>query len=226
MKRQSERLGGGIRALRRARGLTLVALAELSGLSHPFLSQVERGLAHPSMVSLDKIARALGSSQLELMAVGPDLLRGAPDDRPAFVAGQDGEQGPYGLGRARLLVRGTSSFHPMEFTGSNMQLGDYHLHGEDEFVYCLSGEVTVDLGGDGLYHLEVGDSLYFPGGTRHRWYSETGDEYRLLLVKQHVDAADAPVAGVITRGEPTAVVSAEPLTAEPLTAEPLTASVS
>ena len=43
-------------------------LAELSGLSHPFLSQLERGHARPSMVSLERIARALGSSQLELIA--------------------------------------------------------------------------------------------------------------------------------------------------------------
>ena len=40
-----QRLGAKIRALRKEHGLTLKVLAQLSGLSHPFLSQVERGLA-------------------------------------------------------------------------------------------------------------------------------------------------------------------------------------
>jgi len=37
------RLGSAIRALRRERGLTLVKLAAASGLSQPFLSQLELG---------------------------------------------------------------------------------------------------------------------------------------------------------------------------------------
>jgi transcriptional regulator with XRE-family HTH domain len=38
-------LGARVRALRRERGLTLKGLGRLAGLSHPFLSQVERGPA-------------------------------------------------------------------------------------------------------------------------------------------------------------------------------------
>src|ERR1700704_1743159 len=37
-------LGAAIRRLRKERGLTLVQLARLAELSHPFLSQLERGL--------------------------------------------------------------------------------------------------------------------------------------------------------------------------------------
>lgn len=186
MDRQTALLGGGIRALRRARGLTLVQLAELSGLSHPFLSQVERGVARPSMVSLEKIARALGSSQLELMAAGADLERAPVNNLPAFVARGEGERGPYGHGEARLLVRGDGRFHPMEFFGSNRDPGDYHVHEEDEFLHCLDGVATVDLKDQGVYELTPGDSLYFVGGTPHRWFSATGAEYRLFLVKQNV----------------------------------------
>ena len=57
---QAERIGSRIRRLRHARGLTLVQVAESAELSHPFLSQLERGLARPSIGSLEKIARALG----------------------------------------------------------------------------------------------------------------------------------------------------------------------
>ena len=44
-------LGAAIRERRLANELTLVGLAERSGLSQPFLSQVETGKATPSMTS-------------------------------------------------------------------------------------------------------------------------------------------------------------------------------
>ncbi|MFJ9906177.1 helix-turn-helix domain-containing protein [Streptomyces sp. NPDC101152] len=53
-------LGAAIRQLRKEPGLTLVQLARLAELSHPLLSQLERGLTRPSMPSLHRIARALG----------------------------------------------------------------------------------------------------------------------------------------------------------------------
>jgi transcriptional regulator with XRE-family HTH domain len=42
-------MGATLRELRRRNGLTLVQLAERTDLSHSFLSQIERGLAQPSM---------------------------------------------------------------------------------------------------------------------------------------------------------------------------------
>src|ERR1700688_1067249 len=62
------RLGGAIRARRRLLGLTLVDMAAQAGLSHPFLSQLERGLARPSMRSLTAIASTLGTTAQALMA--------------------------------------------------------------------------------------------------------------------------------------------------------------
>src|ERR687896_1833264 len=53
-------LGARVRALRRERGMTLKALGRKAGLSHPFLSQLERGLARPSVGSVQRIARAFG----------------------------------------------------------------------------------------------------------------------------------------------------------------------
>ncbi|MGO1880527.1 MAG: helix-turn-helix domain-containing protein, partial [Microbacterium gubbeenense] len=63
-----DRFGAAIRARRLDLGMTIVQLAELADLSHPFISQVERGKASPSLDSLARIARALGTSQVELMS--------------------------------------------------------------------------------------------------------------------------------------------------------------
>src|SRR4051794_7202703 len=61
-------LGARIRALRLARGQTLRQLASSAGVTESFLSQVERGVASPSIASVQRIARALGQSIAELFA--------------------------------------------------------------------------------------------------------------------------------------------------------------
>ncbi len=174
-------IGERIRALRRARGLTLVRLAELSGLSHPFLSQLERGHARPSMVSLERIARALGSSQLELIAAAESRDEQTP---VALVRAGEGTSGHYAEGEARLLVQGNRRFHPMTFAGDNPQAGDFFVHDEDEFVHVITGSVEIDLGERGTFALVEGDSLYYVGGTPHRWRALEPGGYRLFVVKE------------------------------------------
>ena len=55
-----KKLGEDLRALRKAQGLTLNDLSAASGRSVSFLSKVERGLARPSVTSLQEVAEALG----------------------------------------------------------------------------------------------------------------------------------------------------------------------
>ena len=61
-------LGSRIRALRQARRLTLRALAERSGVTESFLSQVEREVTSPSIASVQRIARGLDLSIAQLFA--------------------------------------------------------------------------------------------------------------------------------------------------------------
>jgi transcriptional regulator with XRE-family HTH domain len=55
-----ERLGVEVRRRRRAGGLTVQGLADRAGLSRRILTQIEQGTANPSLVTVDKIADALG----------------------------------------------------------------------------------------------------------------------------------------------------------------------
>ena len=189
---QAERIGARIRALRRSRSMTLVQLAALTDLSHPFLSQLERGHARPSMVSLDRIARALGSSQIDLLAAAEPSDRVAGDTSPDLVRAHEGVRGPFSSGEARLLAHGSRGFEPLEFVGSNTDPGDYYVHDEDEFIYVMTGRVLVDFGERGTFVLESGDSIYYYGGTSHRWSAPAGESYHLLLVKQKAEPAVEP----------------------------------
>jgi transcriptional regulator with XRE-family HTH domain len=178
--RTASTLGPTLRGLRQRRGLTLVRLADLAGLSHPFLSQLERGLARPSMASLDRIAAALGTSVVELLA-------GDSDRREQVVShvlpAHEGVVGPYGLGTARLLGPELLSFVPMEVRGANVEPGVLHRHAEDEFLTVVEGVLLLDLG-DGSHELRVGDSATVAARTPHRWWSPDGAPYRLLVVKE------------------------------------------
>jgi transcriptional regulator with XRE-family HTH domain len=65
---QREALGAFIRTQRRMANLSLRQLAELTHLSNPYLSQVERGLHQPSVRVLKQISDALNLSAETLMA--------------------------------------------------------------------------------------------------------------------------------------------------------------
>lgn len=54
----TQKFGDRIRELRRARGMTQEALAELSGLSRQYIGDVELGARNISLVNIEKIAKA------------------------------------------------------------------------------------------------------------------------------------------------------------------------
>jgi transcriptional regulator with XRE-family HTH domain len=65
---QREALGAFIRERRKQANLSLRQLAELTSLSNPYLSQVERGLHQPSVRVLRAISDALNLSAESLLA--------------------------------------------------------------------------------------------------------------------------------------------------------------
>lgn len=74
------RVGVAVRKRRRALHLTLAAVSARSGLSVPFLSQIENERARPSMRSLERVADALETTAVELLAASDtartvDLVR-------------------------------------------------------------------------------------------------------------------------------------------------------
>ena len=79
---QTEALGAFIRSQRKLANLSLRQLAELTSLSNPYLSQVERGLHQPSVRVLKLIADGLGVSA-EMLLAQAGLVG-------SLAAGQDG----------------------------------------------------------------------------------------------------------------------------------------
>jgi transcriptional regulator with XRE-family HTH domain len=85
---QREALGAFIRAQRKRANLSLRQLAELTSLSNPYLSQVERGLHQPSVRVLKAISGALNLSA-ETLLVQAGLIDAVTGQGPdADAAGQ------------------------------------------------------------------------------------------------------------------------------------------
>ena len=96
-------------SLRKEGGLTLVELARLTDLSHPFLSQIERGLARPSMNSLHRISEALGTNASRLLAGSEDTREASvvrASDTGSIAANELGETDGGRLGSVSRLPPG------------------------------------------------------------------------------------------------------------------------
>lgn len=52
-------VGNKVRTMRKAKGMTLARLSDITGLSQAIVSQIERGLANPSFTTLAQLAHGL-----------------------------------------------------------------------------------------------------------------------------------------------------------------------
>jgi transcriptional regulator with XRE-family HTH domain len=158
-------LGARIRTRRLARRATLRELAASASVTESFLSQVERGVASPSIASVQRIARALDTSIAELFA--------ADDGAGTVVRLHDRRKIVYqGLGAVdEFLTRGTdgklqvicSTIQPGGGTGDEAYTHD----SDEEVVVVLEGSLDLWVGSE-HYRLETGDAVTHASRIPHR----------------------------------------------------------
>jgi transcriptional regulator with XRE-family HTH domain len=177
--RQAPNLGGKIRALRQRLKRTLDETATAAGISKPFLSQVERGLATPSLTSLAGIAHALGVP-LQYFVDTPTeerTVRRAEQLRFFSFAGS-----------ADLFARLTSSSVGsqlesllVKLPAGQTQAAEVTTHAGEEFVYLIEGELQLTLEGK-TFSLRTGDSAHYESTVPHSWANTGSVETTLLWV--------------------------------------------
>ncbi|GAA1362798.1 helix-turn-helix domain-containing protein [Streptomyces beijiangensis] len=176
------RVGAAVRRRRRGLGLTLTTVAARSGLSVPFLSQIENERARPSTRSLQRVAEALETTAVRLLSAA-DAARVVD----LVQAGEDPDTDPEAVAGVRSLVRGQHQMQALEFTGEH-DAGREFLHRNDELMYVVDGAAEVEAEGR-VYLLGRGDTLYLSGGVRHRWRATLASTRILLVaVADHIDA--------------------------------------
>lgn len=170
------RLGESLRAIRRARELTLEEVARLTGIARSTLSKVENG---QMSLTYDKLLQISEGLQIEIAE-----LFGASGGRPGGIV----------MGRRSLSWRGdgvkveTSNYdylylfadlapkrmQPMICrirTRSLEEFGDLVTHSGEEFFMVLEGAVEVVTEFYSPVRLESGDSIYLDSSMKHAYLS-------------------------------------------------------
>ncbi len=165
-------IGGKLKQLRKEKKLSILELSRRSEVSTGLISQIERGLVVPSVVSMWKLSEAL---QVNIGYFFEEEKKTEED-----VVIRRGEH------RINILNKGNSFYelfvpehdHKIDFMKITIKGGQSResqhrekglvTHEGEECGYVLSGTLTVALG-DKEYTLYEGDSIYYPSTIPHKY---------------------------------------------------------
>ena len=184
--------GSKLREARTAAGLTIADVAERTGLSTSYVSQLERDQANPSLSALHRVAAAVG---LELSDFFGES--GAPRPGQALPVVEE-EKVPTRVLRRnrRKTLKYAGSLvtyellcpdlqHALQVHKTTCPVGTHSddpiSHPGEELALVLKGVMELTVGEE-TYLLEAGDTIYFDGGKVHHWVSVGPEELEVLWI--------------------------------------------
>jgi quercetin dioxygenase-like cupin family protein/DNA-binding XRE family transcriptional regulator len=174
----------------------------MTGLSKSFLSQIERGLAEPSITSLKKIAKQFGFSVVNFFLNGEELNTGW--DYGNSLQRFNGKKAPYiedtrvvrANKRKRFALPGSKVMYDLLTPDMKRQLEVMYMRvtkGEnsgnepmndppgEKIGIVLKGSLEVSVGNE-VFQLEEGDSIYYPANVPHSWRALEGDPIEVIWI--------------------------------------------
>jgi len=177
---QEIKLGESLRRLREARGLSLRAVAERSGFSASFLSQVENDQASPSIASMERIAAALGVTMGEFFqTLGRPKSASVSPDGHLFVQSKWSKAHITYLSGGRPDGRLLPLLLTLDPDGSSGKRP--YPAPTEEFALVLEGSVGLTTG-EYERVLVVGDSVTIQAGELRRWQNLSPAPVRFVIV--------------------------------------------
>lgn len=176
-----ERLAVSLRETRKARGLSLDAVAKLSGVSRSMVSQIERGESSPTVATLWNLTQAL---QVDFAG----LLEGKP---APGIAVTRSAAAPVIAGRgAGVTIRilspaeavGTHEVYDLAFTAGGALVSAPHSAGCREHLTVIEGVLSVQSG-DEAERLGPGDVARYPADRDHAIRALDGAARAILIVQ-------------------------------------------
>lgn len=170
-------IGTLIRARRRELGLTLQELATRAALSAAFISQVERGNATPSIVSLLNLAKGL-ETEIGYFVEPPEptsLVRRASE--PQYVE----IDSPVIYQRLDANIRNQQMNALMMEIPAGTKLPVVQREEGEDFFLVLEGEVEQSIGGE-VFQLSAGDSVHHNTQVEHSVENKSDRSARILWV--------------------------------------------
>jgi len=179
-------VGEHVRAFRESMGLTVQQFAERTGFSAALLAQIENRMVSPSLGTLVKIANTFGTTVSSFIGgkVEREFSIVRKEDRTTVsrVGLKEGGKSTYtyeslGAGKAgRKMEPFLVRLQPLSGPPTARS-----AHDGEEFLYVLSGKVTVRLGNLSDV-LEEGDCIYYNSTIPHQVHSADEGEAIILAV--------------------------------------------
>ncbi len=171
-------VGENLRALRKARNLSLDQLARQSGVSKSMLRQIEIERSSPTISVLWKIANGLRVPFSSLLTKRHTLMEVAD-----FTSGGSVRSGKRGYRLFPLVA--FQPERPLEIYYTEMDAGvrfegEPHQGHARETLLVLDGSVEVSVGG-GTSSAHAGQLLQFPAGEPHRYTNPGKGMARLIM---------------------------------------------
>lgn len=166
----SSKLFENIRRIRKDKGITLKEMAEKTGVSLNYLSQIERGKTNPSIGTIKKITNVLGVPFMGLMNGNPSAPK--PRQKVEVVRRDTRKMLVFPKSKLKQYLLTPDLQRKLEVLWSESEPGkdeeeEWYSHEGEEFGLVLEGryKVTVE---DNVYVLNEGDSIYFPSHLPHK----------------------------------------------------------
>ncbi len=178
------KVGKKIKEVREAMGLSLKDLADKTGFSTAFLSQIENHLISPPLGAIINIA---GSLDVEIGTLFDQkgeapftLVRKDQRQTTSRVASKEGVR--YGYSYESLAPdKINRNMEPFLVTlEPTSKKGVPYKHEGEEFIFVLEGRVEVQLG-EFIDILEPGDSIYYDSTFPHRVSCADGEKIAKIL---------------------------------------------
>ncbi len=176
----SVEIGKKIKDTRKAKGMTLKQLGEISGFSISFLSQLERGQTSITINSLKNIAAALDVELVNFFHI---------TEKHDNIIFRSYELKGFRLNSSDFIYYSLSNdtidriIDPIlvEILPAERQNIRPLSHNGEEFVYVLEGTLTVFME-DREHTLYPGDSLHMMSTVPHEWANLTNKPVKIISV--------------------------------------------
>ena len=184
----SEHVGQQLRAMRKARGLSIRSLAEHSDLSVNTLSLIENGKTSPSVNTLHQLAQSLD------VPITAFFENESHKKRIVYQKAGERQQIVFSQGQVESLSAGMPRMGSEPFITRlepDANSGETPIvYAGREFIYCLEGHITYTIENE-VYPLAPGDSLIFDAYTPHLWRNTAASSSsRALLVLCPADSME------------------------------------
>lgn len=178
-------LGPRLQEARKQRRLTLEQLAERSGISKSMLSQIERGLANPTVATLWNIAHALGLEIGSLIGTAESEVTPAAQVETMSANYTPTIRSADGRCLLKILspvdAASRVEWYRLEMKCNGLLESQPHAIGAVEHLTCLEGTIRV-VSGKGEQLLSKGDTARYPGDIKHLIENTGNTEAQALLV--------------------------------------------